>query len=258
MAVLTGGTTPSTYDVCGVRIAAMTRNQAASHIAERATTFSSLQVHLCNAYTLSLAPRDSRLRHALAVSDLNLPDGSPVAWLGARSGTRGPVRGPSLVGDVVRAGLPLGLRHYFYGGWPGVADSMSNALRAEHIGALVVGAEAPPNGYPAASEIVALAERIRSSHANVVWVGLGTPQQDYLVPELGALTHAVVIPVGAAFDFLAGSVPESPPWMQGTGTEWLYRLAREPRRLWRRYLFGNPRFVYSVAIHKFRHWRDRE
>ena len=94
--------------------------------------------------------------------------------------------------------------------------------------------------------------RIVDSGATIVWVGIGTPRQDYLVPRLGSRLDIVIVPVGAAFDFWSGRVPEAPAALHGSGVEWAYRLSREPRRLWRRYLFGNPRFVLAVARHVLR------
>jgi N-acetylglucosaminyldiphosphoundecaprenol N-acetyl-beta-D-mannosaminyltransferase len=185
------------------------------------------------------------LREALLRADLNLADGTPVAWLGRRHGTDGPVRGPSLVGDVVDAGRSRNLRHFYFGAAPGVAQQMAAQLETHYPGALTAGVESPPFGPLGDSDVKEVADRIRESGANIVWIGLGTPRQDHLVPRLAAHLDMPVIPVGAAFDFWAGNVAEAPAWLHGTGLEWLHRLAAEPKRLWRRYLLGNPRFVLT-------------
>lgn len=210
----------------------------------------SLQVHLCNAYTLSLVDRDARLRAALAHADLNLPDGAPVAWIGRKEGTNGPVRGPSLVADVCAAGVPHGLGHFFLGGAPGVAEEMGRRLANYSPGLRVVGNVSPPFRPLSPPEIHDLARTVADSGANVLWIGLGTPVQDYAVAEFAGLLSMPIVPVGAAFDFWSGNVTEAPVWLHGSGLEWTYRLAREPRRLWRRYLFGNPRFLLSHLRHK--------
>ena len=208
------------------------------------------KLHLCNAYTLSLVDSDEELRDTLARADLNLPDGTPVAWLGRRHGTTGPVRGPGLVGEVVDMGRSEGLRHFYFGAGPGVAEAMATNLADRYPGALTAGTESPPFGPMTDVDVKAAAERIREADTHVAWIGLGTPRQDYLVPRLAEHLDIPVIPVGAAFDFWAGNVPEAPRWMHGSGLEWTYRLAAEPQRLWRRYLLGNPRFVASAIRHR--------
>lgn len=244
-----------TYDVCGIPIAALTPEAAADTVVSAAAQGERLEVHLCNAYTLSLVDTDPQLRDALLTADLNLADGTPVAWMGRRHGAVGPVRGPGLVGDVARAGIEPGLRHFLYGGAPGVAERMADRLAAEVPGVAIAAVESPPYRDLTDDDVDALADRIRASGAQIVWVGLGTPRQDYLVPRLAARLPVAVVPVGAAFDFWAGQVAEAPRWLHGSGLEWVYRLLREPRRLWRRYLIGNPRFVLGAVQHRLRRSR---
>lgn len=235
--------------VCGVTISAMPLADAARAIVAAATNRARLEVHLCNAYTLSLVDRDEQLRAALQQADLNLPDGAPVAWLLRRHGARGPVRGPALVPAVATLGAANGLRHYLWGGEQGVAEGVADRLRSLDPAITIAGCETPSYDELEDDDLQALAARIRAAEAHVLWVGLGTPRQDHLVHRLGPLLKCPVVPVGAAFDFLAGRVSEAPSWLHGSGFEWLYRLAREPRRLWRRYLLGNPRFVLSAVRH---------
>jgi N-acetylglucosaminyldiphosphoundecaprenol N-acetyl-beta-D-mannosaminyltransferase len=235
------------YNVCRIPIAAVTPAAAATALVGLAKAGAGGEVHLCNAYTLSLVERDEVMRKALLRADLNLPDGVPVAWLGRAAGTKGPVRGPALVTAVACQGLDVGLRHYLYGGGPGVAEEMDRRMRERLPGVEIVAAESPPYGDIDDAAVEELADRVRSKGAQIVWVGLGTPKQDYFVPRLADRVNAVVVPVGAAFDFLAGAVREAPTALHGTGLEWLYRLSRDPRRLWRRYVFGNPRFVLNVV-----------
>lgn len=239
----------ATYEVCGIPITALPSARAARHIVGLANRGGSVEVHLCNAYTLSLVDRDARLLAALTRAQLNLPDSAPIAWLGRRAGTAGPVRGADLVRDVVRIGVESGVRHYLYGGAPGVADEMAASLHEQAAGVAIVGVETPPYHDLSDVELHDLAARVRVSEASVVWIGIGTPRQDYLVPRLAALVDAVIVPVGAAFDFIAGRVQEAPAVLHGSGLEWLYRLSREPGRLWSRYLLGNPRFVASAVRH---------
>ena len=237
------------YSVCGVDVAAISPEDAAAHLVARGLEGEPFEVHLCNAYTFSLIDGDPCLREALREADLNLPDGAPVAWLGRTAGVVGPVRGAGLMGDVIRAGVDGGARHYLYGGADGVADTVAATLSKHAPGVQIVGSETPPWTDLDDTGLAALAGRIDESGATHVWVGLGTPRQDYLVHRLAPLVGVPVIPVGAAFDFWAGTVNEAPSWLHGTGFEWVHRLSQEPRRLWRRYLIGNPRFVLSVIRH---------
>jgi N-acetylglucosaminyldiphosphoundecaprenol N-acetyl-beta-D-mannosaminyltransferase len=235
------------YAVCGIPINDLDAGAAADLIVSHAVTGTSFQVHLCNAYTLSLVDRDPRLRDALLAGDLNLPDGAPVAWM-ARSMDRGPVRGPGLVDAVATAGRGI-VRHYLWGGKDGIAERMAGRLRHAIPSVEIVGTETPPFRQLSDEDLVALADRVRSSGANILWVGLGTPRQDYVVHRLAPLLNMPIVPVGAAFDFWSGAVQEAPAFLHGSGLEWLYRLSREPRRLWRRYLIGNPRFLVSAWRH---------
>lgn len=241
--------TLQTYSVCSVPIAAADTVTAAGHIVSNAVAGTCLQVHLCNAYTLSLVDRDPRLRTALLEADLNLADGTPVAWLGRQSGMTGPVRGTRLVGEVARLGNGL-VHHYLYGGKEGVAERMADELRLAEPGISVVGTGTPPFRPLADDDIDGLVEQVRESGANVLWIGLGTPRQDYLVHRLARQLSMPIVPVGAAFDFWSGEVNEAPSILHGSGLEWLHRLVSEPRRLWHRYLVGNPRFLFAAWRHR--------
>jgi N-acetylglucosaminyldiphosphoundecaprenol N-acetyl-beta-D-mannosaminyltransferase len=237
------------YDVCSIPIADLDATAAARLIVRHAVAGTSFQVHLCNAYTLSLVDRDPLLREALLAADLNLPDGTPVAWMSGGESQNGPVRGPGLVGAVATAGLGVA-RHFLWGGKDGVAEGMAEGLQAAIPGVEIVGTETPPFRRLNDADIFDLAARVNASGANILWIGLGTPRQDYVVHRIAPLLDMPVVPVGAAFDFWSGAVPEAPAFLHGSGFEWMYRLSREPRRLWRRYLIGNPQFLVSAWRHR--------
>ena len=211
-------------------------------------------VHLCNAYTLSLADQDREYRAMLQSSTMNLADGKSVAWVNRldrtveRTADR--VRGNDLFLDVVDRGRRMGVRHYLLGSTPEVIDQLKTNLLARFPDAEIVGSEAPPFRPLTDEERGAQLTRIEEAGADVVWVGLGTPKQDVAALELARDAGVVAIAIGAAFDFIAGNKAEAPIWMQTSGLEWMHRLASEPRRLWRRYLFGNSRFVYAALRHR--------
>ncbi|WP_019707595.1 WecB/TagA/CpsF family glycosyltransferase [Streptomyces xinghaiensis] len=205
-------------------------------------------VHLCNAYTLALADRDPALLRTLRSAFLNLADGQPVVWANQllHRGTalpRGRVYGPDLMLDVFSMSQGTGLRHYLLGSTPEVLAALQRELRRRFPRAVLAGSCSPPFRSLTAQELRDQEEDIRARGADIVWVGLGTPLQDHRAAELSAALPVVTMAVGAAFDFIAGSKRQAPSWMQQGGLEWLFRLGCEPRRLWRRYLFGNARFV---------------
>ena len=234
---------------CGVRVDPLTMDAAVARIVAAGAARRPLAAHLVNAYTLSLAVRDEGFRALLERGDLNLPDGTPLVWLGRRAGLdelRTRVYGPDLMQAVVDRGREAGTTHYLYGSSPEVIDRLAARLRRDHPGAAIVGAESPPYRPLTAAEEDAMVARICGSEAQVVWVGLGTPKQDVFVDRFRGRIGVPLVAVGAAFDFLAGTKRMAPRWMQQRGLEWLYRLASEPRRLWRRYLVGNTVFLWRA------------
>lgn len=178
------------------------------------------------------------------------PDGMPLVWV-ARSrghGEVGRVCGADLVDALSAASVPLGLRHYFYGGKEGVAERMAAALVARHPGLVVAGCDTPPFRALTPEEDEAATRAIAAAAPHIVWVGLSTPKQEFWMRDhVGRIPGATLIGVGAAFDFYAGDVKRAPKWMQRSGLEWLHRLASEPRRLWRRYLVLAPQFLWKLA-----------
>lgn len=240
----------------GTPIVACTPQAAANAVvslaASRGRRERGSDVHLCNAYTLALADRDPRLRSLLAEAEFNFPDGKSIVWANRliHRASRPPterVYGPDLFLKVFDSGQDVGLRHYLLGSTPAVLDKLETELHGRFPRAAVAGKESPPFRALSESEFEAQVARIQSSTADIVWVGLGTPKQDWEAARLSRRIPAVFCAVGAAFEFVAGTKPQAPPWMQRHGVEWLFRLATEPRRLWRRYLFGNARFVAAAV-----------
>lgn len=240
----------SVLRTCGVRVDPLTMDAAVERLIDAAVAPAPMATHLVNAYTLSLAVRDRAFGDLLDRGDLNLPDGTPLVWLGRRAGLEGFTRrvyGPDLTLAVADAGRDRGLRHYLYGASPAVVARFGEQLRERFPGIEIVGVESPPFRPLEPDEEDAFVARVRACGANVVWVGLGTPKQDRFVAAFRDRLGVPLVAVGAAFDFLAGEKPMAPRWMQDRGLEWLYRLLREPRRLWRRYLVGNLVFLWGAA-----------
>jgi N-acetylglucosaminyldiphosphoundecaprenol N-acetyl-beta-D-mannosaminyltransferase len=182
-------------------------------------------------------------------ASLVVPDGMPLVWaqrlLGARGAER--VRGPDLVLSVARAAAREQLPIAVYGGSPDVARAFTARLRDTIPGIDVRTVISPPFRPRSEAEIVADVEQLRDSGARIVFVGLGCPKQERWMASVTDRLDAVLLGVGAAFDFHAGTVREAPRWMMAAGLEWLHRLVSEPGRLWRRYLKHNPRFLVQLA-----------
>jgi N-acetylglucosaminyldiphosphoundecaprenol N-acetyl-beta-D-mannosaminyltransferase len=238
------------FRCCGVRIEAATLEDAVDRLRAFAETGGGRAVHLCNAWTLALARRDAVLAEALNRGDLNLPDGTPLTWVGRRVGfshMQRRVYGPDLMLALMRAGVATGLRHYLYGSTPEVIAALAQQLSERAPGIELVGSESPPFRPLTCGEERELEERIGRARPDILWVGLGTPRQDLFVDRFRDRLGATLVAVGAAFDFIAGTKRQAPVWVQDRGLEWAYRLATEPRRLGRRYLVGNVLFLAGLA-----------
>ncbi len=212
-------------------------------------------------HLVMLAQEDSAVREAVLGASLVVPDGQPLVWalrLYGHRQLRSRIYGPDLMLACCERAAARGTRMYLYGGRSEAAIvALALALRTRFPGLQIVGAYSPPHvgGNPGApfreptpEEDSKTVEEIDGSGAEIVWVGTGQPRQELWMARMRPRLQApMLIGVGAAFDFHAGLVPQAPAWMGRHGLEWAYRLAREPRRLWRRYLRYNPRFVVAVA-----------
>jgi N-acetylglucosaminyldiphosphoundecaprenol N-acetyl-beta-D-mannosaminyltransferase len=178
------------------------------------------------------------------------PDGMPLAWILKARGYRDADRvcGADLVAALCQASVPAGIRHYLYGGKPGVAERMEAKLIEMFPGLQIIGSSTPPFRPMTSEEDEAAVAEISAMRPDVVWVGLSTPKQEYWMRDhVGRIPGATLVGIGAAFDFYAGDVKRAPRWMHNSGLEWLHRLISEPRRLWRRYLVLAPKFVVLMA-----------
>jgi N-acetylglucosaminyldiphosphoundecaprenol N-acetyl-beta-D-mannosaminyltransferase len=178
------------------------------------------------------------------------PDGVPLVWALRLLGIPGAKRvyGPTLTPIVCARAELLGIPVGFYGGSQQVLDALLWRLRKRFPRLEVAFAHSPPFRALSDEEDRRMTEAIDASGARILFVGLGCPKQERWMASHRETLSCVMLGVGAAFDFLAGAKPQSPPWMQRAGLEWLFRLCVEPRRLWRRYLIHNPRFLFRFAL----------
>jgi N-acetylglucosaminyldiphosphoundecaprenol N-acetyl-beta-D-mannosaminyltransferase len=203
---------------------------------------------------------DPRYRAVMEAADLVTPDGMPLVWglrlLGVRGATR--VYGPDLTPVICQLAAEQGVPVGFYGGTEAVLEELVAKLERRFPGLKVAYRASPPFRPPTAEERRRTVEDLHRSGVRILFVGLGTPKQEQWMAAHKPQVRAVMLGVGAAFDFLAGRKRQAPRLVQRLGLEWLYRLVHEPRRLWRRYLYRNPRFVVLFAAQLLRERRRRQ
>lgn len=188
------------------------------------------------------------------------PDGMPIAWLLRRAAQPQAERlcGPDLMPAVIARSQQFGYRHFLYGSNESTLASLTAQLLARFPAAIVVGSYSPPYRDLTASEERDVISRLNAAKPDIIWVGLGAPKQDrWMATYRDQLDAPVLIGVGAAFDFLAGTVRRAPRFVQRSGLEWVYRIVQEPRRLWKRYLYSNFRFALLLLKERWRH-RSRD
>ena len=232
----------------GVGVSALTFLQARDLIVG-AGPGASGHVCLCTVNGVGEARRDPQLRRIFNESWLTTPDGMPIVWMGPPGVER--VYGPDLMLAVCDSGRARGLRHFFYGGGPGVAAELAARLSARFPGLAVAGLFTPPFRELSEEERTLLSSEFSRAKPDITWVGLGTPKQErFMAGPAAGLGAGLLIGVGAAFDFHSGRVRQAPRWVQRIGLEWLFRLCMEPRRLGPRYLTTNTSFVLRLAAQK--------
>jgi N-acetylglucosaminyldiphosphoundecaprenol N-acetyl-beta-D-mannosaminyltransferase len=236
-------------NILGVDISAIALHEAVRQIYSWLDSRERHYVNVCTVHTIMECQKAPELKKIVNRSGMATPDGMPLVWLchyyGEKNVTR--VYGPDLLLSVCAHSTEKKYGHFFYGGAPGVADALAERLKHRFPELTVAGAYSPPMLAIGQTEEPGTIDMINGSNADMVWVGLGTPKQDFWVAHHRALLNApVLIAVGAAFDFITGRLPQAPSWMQRNGLEWLFRLAKEPRRLAYRYLVYNPLFILYI------------
>lgn len=209
-------------------------------------------VAAANVHMIIEAVHNASFKDILMNADMVVPDGMPLVWHGRRQGFRLPRRvyGPELMFELCRTTEDRGYRHFFYGGAPGVAERLVDTLRSQ-MRIHSVGTLSPPFQTLSPNETATFIDRINDARPDILWVCLGCPKQErWMYANRDVLNVPVMVGVGQAFDIYAGTLRQAPAVMRENGFEWLFRLCVEPRRLWRRYLLGNSRFLYYSALER--------
>lgn len=237
-------------DVVGVQIDAIDMTSAVDTISAWADAGASRVVCACNVHAAVTARSDPSLCSALASADLVVADGAPIAWVMRRRGcaSQRRVAGPDLMWAYFAVAAERRQAVFLYGGSEATLAALQRVIELRFPQLPVAGAYSPPYRPLTVDEDEAIVARINASGAKTVWVALGCPRQEAWMAAHSPSIRAVMVGVGAAFNFHAGTVRRAPLWAQRIGLEWLHRLASEPKRLWRRYLVTNSSFVALATI----------
>ncbi len=242
---------PPKHNVIGVGVSATNYEEAATVILQAAKQREPAVVSLHAVHAVVTSSGDPVLRAKVNRFQMIGPDGQPVRWALNRlhgAGLKDRVYGPEMMLRLCQGAATAGVSIYLYGGSDEVVETLRQRLPELYPGLVIAGAESPPFRQLTPEEDAAVVQRINSSGAGMVFIGLGCPKQDHFAADHADVIQAVQVCVGAAFDFHAGSKSMAPAWMQKRGLEWLFRLCQEPRRLWRRYFVTNSVFVWKCAL----------
>jgi N-acetylglucosaminyldiphosphoundecaprenol N-acetyl-beta-D-mannosaminyltransferase len=237
--------------ILGVEVSAINMEMALHTIEDWIARRESHYVCVTGVHGVMESQRDEEVRRIHNAAGLVTPDGMPLVWLGRLMGFSHVERvyGPDLMLALCARSVTQGYRHFFYGGAPGVAETLALRLQSRFPSLQVSGTYSPPFRPLTPEEDVAVIRCINAVQPDIVWVGVSTPKQEcWMIEHVGRLCAPVLIGVGAAFDFHAGVKRQAPRWMQHSGFEWLFRLMTEPRRLWRRYLINNCCFLWLILL----------
>jgi exopolysaccharide biosynthesis WecB/TagA/CpsF family protein len=239
-------------DLFGLSLANLDCRRAAQHIVNAAAYGTRGTIHFINAHCIDTMLRDADYQHCLSEADGLLPDGSGLrlaAWLAAQPSPEN-CNGTDLFPELCAAAAAAGIPIFLLGGQEGIAEQTARTMQSRFPLLRIAGSA---SGYFAAEDEAALIERINASGAAILLVGMGVPQQEkWLASHRDVLNPAIAMGVGGLFDYYSGRIPRAPAWLRRSGLEWTWRLACEPRRLAKRYLFGNARFCWQALGHGIR------
>lgn len=235
--------------VLAAPIDVLTWETALERISSWAKAHESRYICITNVHSVVTATQDEAFGQVVTGADMVTPDGAPVAWMLRKLGhvNQQRINGPDLMLKYCAVAAERGESIFLYGSTPETLTILQEVLASRFPALVIAGAYSPPFRPLTPEEDQAVIEQINASGAGSVWVSLGCPKQEKWMAEHRGKINAVMVGVGAAFDYHAGTIQRAPLWMQHAGLEWLHRLCSEPRRLWRRYFHTNSRFIWLAA-----------
>ncbi|WP_054939100.1 WecB/TagA/CpsF family glycosyltransferase [Paenibacillus ihuae] len=236
----------STARIINSNISALNFNQTVSVIEDWIVGKESRYVCICNTHSLVTASNDAQLAEVLETADLCTPDGMPLVWALKMYGftEQDRVDGPNLMLRLCEEARRKKYKIFLYGGKEETLEKLVHSLNRDYQGADIVGSYSPPFRELTEEEHQQVTGMINDSGAELVFVSLGCPKQEIWMYNSRSQINGVMIGVGAAFDFISGTIKRSPVFFQKSGLEWLYRLGSDPKRLWKRYAYNNPVYIY--------------
>lgn len=242
-----------TCNILGVNIAAINMpwlvDFTIKHIKELAGNY----MCVSNVHTTVTAYEDLAYRDVQNGGIMAIPDGGPLSSIGRKRGFAEMARttGPSYMEEIFKISSQYGYRHYFYGATEETLAKLKEKLSAAYPGIKIAGMYSPPFRPLTAKEDAEVVQMINEAKADFLWVGLGAPKQEIWMAAHKNKIHSFMVGVGAGFDYFAGNIARAPEWMQRNNLEWLYRLLQDPKRLFKRYLVTNTKFIWYVVLRKY-------
>lgn len=235
-------------EILGVQINVTDMNRTLDYIGMHLEELRGNYICVSNVHTTVMAYEDSAYRNIQNSGAMALPDGAPLSVYSRKHGfaDAGRVTGPDLMLELIKASKEKGYRHFFYGATQETLAAMRTAIERDYPDTCIAGMYAPPFRPLNASEDAAVVSMINQAKPDFIWVGLGAPKQEQWMYEHRGMLCGVSVGVGAAFDYLAGDIKRAPKIMQKLCLEWLYRLLQDPKRLWKRYVTTNFKFIKYV------------
>lgn len=239
-------------NIMGVNIAAINMGWLLDYLDKNIKDLRGDYICVSNVHTTVTAYEDEKYMTVQNGGIMAIPDGGPLATVGRKRGYAEMHRttGPSLMNEVFKISVEKEYRHYFYGSTKETLDLLKQNLEKQYPGIKIVGMYSPPFRPLTEIEDEEIINRINVTEADYIWIGLGAPKQENWMAEHQGKVNGLMVGVGAGFDYCAGSIQRAPEWMQRKNLEWLYRLWQEPKRLFRRYLHTNLKFIWNAWILK--------
>ena len=239
-----------TCNILGVNIAAINMEWLLKYLTENIDNIKGDYICVSNVHTTVTSYEDDSYRAVQNGGLMAIPDGGPLSTVGQKRGYKNMSRttGPSLMGEVFKISAEKGYRHYFYGSKEETLELLNQKLNQNYPGIQIAGMYSPPFRPLTKEEDKAVIERINETKPDFVWVGLGAPKQEKWMAAHQGQINGLMIGVGAGFDYYAENIKRAPMWMQRSNQEWLYRLMQDPKRLFKRYLHTNTKFIWNAMI----------
>ena len=239
-----------TCNIMGVNIAAINMDWLLKYLKKNLWEIKGDYICVSNVHTTITSYEDESYCLIQNSGLMAIPDGGPLSTIGQKRGYKTMERttGPSLMGEIFKISVENGYRHYFYGSKEETLKQLQQKLEEHYPGIQIAGMYSPPFRALTEDEDKTVIEKINETKPDFVWIGLGAPKQEKWMAAHQGKINGLMLGVGAGFDYYAENIKRAPKWMQKSNLEWLYRLIQDPKRLFKRYLYTNSKFIWNAVI----------